>query len=117
LSTHTEPGKSAVKKWKSTNCPQDILTQVIIVCYFALTTLSTVGYGDYFPISINEIIIGILYMLIGIVCFSQIMGSFIEIISGYDNKSDDESSGSDLNNWTLLLTRFASKPLPSVLIN
>jgi len=70
LSTYAEPGKSAVKKWKGENCPQDIFTQVIIVCYFALTTLSTVGYGDYFPISINEIIIGILYMLIGIVCFS-----------------------------------------------
>lgn len=66
--------------WHDRNCDNDVLTQVIIVCYFALTTLSTVGYGDYFPISINEILIGIGYMLIGIVCFSQIMGSFIEII-------------------------------------
>jgi hypothetical protein len=68
------------KTWHDLNCDNDVLTQVIIVCYFALTTLSTVGYGDYYPISINEILIGIGYMLIGIVCFSQIMGSFIEII-------------------------------------
>lgn len=103
--------------WKEENCPSDVLTLVIIVCYFALTTLSTVGYGDYFPISINEILIGIAYMLIGIVCFSQIMGSFIEIIQNYDQRMGNESNGSDLNNWTLLLTRFATKPLPPTLIN
>lgn len=61
-------------------CHQNTFTQAIIVCYYALTTLSTVGYGDYFPISINEMILGILFMLVGIVFFSQIMGSFIEII-------------------------------------
>lgn len=104
-------------EWKAKNCPPDVLTQVIIVCYFALTTLSTVGYGDYYPISINEILIGIGYMLIGIVCFSQIMGSFIEIIQNYDQRMGNDSNGSDLNNWTLLLTRFASKPLNPVLIN
>ena len=27
-----------------------MFTQLIIVCYFSLTTLSTVGYGDLFPI-------------------------------------------------------------------
>lgn len=76
------------------------------------------GYGDYYPISINEILVGIGYMLIGIVCFSQIMGSFIEIIQNYNQSMDNESNGSDLNNWTLLLTRFhASKPFSPVLIN
>lgn len=54
------------------------------MCYYALTTLSTVGYGDYFPISVNEMIVGILFMLVGIVSFSGIMGSFMEIIENYD---------------------------------
>lgn len=90
---------------------------MIIVCYFALTTLSTIGYGDYYPISINEMIIGMIYMLVGIVCFSQIMGSFIEIIQNYDNRIDNNDDGSDLNNWTLLLNRLGNKPLSSNLIN
>lgn len=72
------------KKWRENlekgKCTQNTYTQAIIVCYFALTTLSTVGYGDYFPVSIAEMIVGILFMLVGIVFFSQIMGSFIEII-------------------------------------
>jgi hypothetical protein len=30
---------------------QRYYTQLITICYFALTTLSTVGYGDMYPIS------------------------------------------------------------------
>ena len=69
------------------------------MCYFALTTLSTVGYGDYFPISINEMFLGILFMLVGIVFFSQIMGSFIEIILEYDQRMGNEEKGGGLNSW------------------
>lgn len=60
------------------------------MCYYALTTLSTVGYGDYFPISVNEMIVGILFMLVGIVSFSGIMGSFMEIIENYDQRMGGE---------------------------
>jgi hypothetical protein len=49
---------------------------MVIVSYFALTTLSTVGYGDYYPISTNEMIIAIFFMLGGIAFFSYIMNSF-----------------------------------------
>lgn len=58
--------------------------KVIVSCYFALTTLSTVGYGDYYPISNLERIIAIFIMLCGVAFFSYIMGSFIAIISNYD---------------------------------
>lgn len=58
--------------------------RVIVSCYFALTTLSTVGYGDYYPISNGERIYSILIMLAGVAFFSYIMGSFIAIISNYD---------------------------------
>ena len=73
----------AEKVWEDNNC-QDVFTQVIIVCYFALTTLSTVGYGDLYPVSMREMLLGICFMLIGIVFFSKIMGNFIEIIQEYD---------------------------------
>ena len=56
--------------WKSENCQQDYTTQGIIACYYALTTLSTVGYGDYYPISIREMLVGIVFILFGIVFFS-----------------------------------------------
>jgi hypothetical protein len=72
--------KCSDEEWIKENCKESFMTQAIVVCYFALTTLSTIGYGDYYPISRNEKMVGIIFMLVGIVFFSQIMGSFIEII-------------------------------------
>ena len=93
-------------------------TKIIISCYFALTTLSTVGYGDLYPISEAEMLVGILVMMIGIVFFSHIMGSFIEIISNYDKRMGSVDRGTELHNWMTLLTRFTNnKPLPKNLMN
>jgi hypothetical protein len=62
-------------------------------------------------------LVGILFMLVGIVFFSQIMGSFIEIIQNYDSRMGNNDKGSDLNSWMTRLTRFTDKPLPKSLIN
>lgn len=87
-------------------------------CYFALTTLSTVGYGDLYPVSTLEMIFGIFIMLCGVAFFSFIMSSFIEIISNYDKKMGAIDKGTELHNWMTLLTRFTNnKPLPKTLIN
>ena len=82
--------------------------RLIISCYYALTTLSTVGYGDYFPISNYERLIAIIIMIMGVAFFSYIMGNFIEIISNYEKKMGEEfiSKNSDLYEYILLLTRF-----------
>jgi hypothetical protein len=90
---------------------------VIIVCYYALTTLSTVGYGDYYPISRNEKVVGCILMLVGITFFAQIIGSFIEIIQSYDQSMGNEEMGSSLNSWMTLLSRFTDKPLSKALVN
>ncbi|CDW87085.1 cation channel family protein [Stylonychia lemnae] len=90
--------------------------QLIVSCYFALTTLATVGYGDYYPISNLERIIAVFIMLCGVAFFSYIMGSFIEIISNYEKKMGVIDKGTDLHNWMTLLTRFTNnKPLPKSL--
>ncbi|CDW72458.1 cation channel family protein [Stylonychia lemnae] len=97
--------------------PEDY-DRLIISCYFALTTLSTVGYGDLVPQTQVEMIFGILVMLCGVGFFSYIMSSFIEIISNYDKKMGAVDKGTELHNWMTLLTRFTNnKPLPKSLIN
>ena len=105
------------KDWLEENCGIRLQTQVIIVCYYALTTLSTVGYGDYYPISRNEKIVGCILMLVGITFFAQIIGSFIEIIQSYDQSMGNEEMGSSLNSWMTLLSRFTDKPLSKALVN
>jgi Na+/H+-translocating membrane pyrophosphatase len=89
---------------------------LIVSCYYALTTLATVGYGDFYPISNMERIVAVFIMLCGVAFFSYIMGSFIEIISNYEKKMGVIDKGTELHNWMTLLTRFTgNKPLPKSL--
>jgi len=53
---------------------------LIIVIYFAFTTLSTVGFGDFNPKSPSERLITVGILLIGVALFSYIMGQFIDIL-------------------------------------
>lgn len=76
----------------------DVGTKVLTACYFALTTLSTIGYGDIAPVSQREIFLGMILMLVGIIFFSQIMNSFISIIvNAEESLNADKSDGSELN--------------------
>ena len=90
--------------------------QLIVSCYYALTTLSTVGYGDYYPVSNNERILAVLIMLGGVAFFSYIMGNFVEIISNYEKKMGVVDKSGDLHNWLHQLTRFTNnQPIPKKL--
>ena len=89
--------------------------KMITSCYFSITTLSTVGYGDLSPRSNAEMVLGIFIMLGGVAFFSYIMGSFIEIISTFNQNLGNEEQTFDLHNWMTLLTRFRDKPLPNSL--
>ena len=78
----------------------------LVVClYFILTTLSTVGYGDFFPVATVEKIIGSIIMFCGVIYFSLLMGKFIDIVLSCkdNNMSENEKQ---LNKWMLLLRRF-----------
>ena len=55
----------------------------IIVTYFAFTTLSTVGFGDFYPVSEVERLVGAFLLLFGVAIFSLFMGVFIEMIDKY----------------------------------
>jgi len=90
--------------------------QLTVSCYYALTTLSTVGYGDFYPVSNNERILAVLIMLGGVAFFSYIMGNFVEIISNYEKKMGVVDKSGDLHNWLHLLTRFTNnQPIPKKL--
>ena len=92
--------------------------KLIVSCYFTLTTLSTVGYGDFYPQSTLERIVGIIVLLLGVAFFSYTMGTFIEIITNYDQKMGVIDRGTDLHNWMTILSRYTNnKPLPRKLIN
>jgi len=51
--------------------------------YFAFTSLSTVGFGDYVPRSNLERAVGAFMLLSGVAIFSYIMGNFIQILNNF----------------------------------
>jgi potassium voltage-gated channel Eag-related subfamily H protein 8 len=68
--------------------------------------LSTVGYGDFYPISNLEMISAVVIMMSGVAFFSYIMGNFIEIISTYQSKMGSPDEMPTLNKWITSLERF-----------
>ena len=93
--------------------PEDRLVKV---WYWAITTLSTVGFGDIFPITYQERSVGCLVLIIGVCVFGFIMGEFIEILMNYKGLWK-EGSHIDLSKWINLLQRFNnSVPLKKELI-
>jgi hypothetical protein len=93
-------------------------TQLLRSSYYALTTLSTVGYGDYFPITNNERVFAVMIMLGGVAFFSYIMGNFIEILTNYEKKMGVSDKSGALTEWMQKLTRFTNnQPLAPYLVN
>lgn len=80
--------------------------------YFAFTTLSTVGFGDYHPKSEIERIITTFILLCGVACFSYIMGQFIEILMNFQQVTADNEDSENLSKWLSLLAHFnKNRPL------
>jgi hypothetical protein len=73
---------------------------LIVYIYYAFTSLTTVGFGDFNPRSDFERLYIAFGLLFGVAIFSFIMGEFIAMISNLDQY--DASAGGDGNE----LTRF-----------
>ena len=70
--------------------------------YYALTTLSTIGYGDFLPKSTSEKMVVCLIMMSGVTVFSYIMGCLMNILIPGDAKKDSK----ELAKWIALLSKF-----------
>ena len=96
-------------KMKDMTPPQ----QLIVVVYFTFTTLSTVGFGDYHPKSEIERIVTTVILLVGVACFSYIMGQFIDILMNLQTVTADNEDSENLSKWLGLLAHFnKNSPLP-----
>jgi len=87
--------------------------RLIIVVYFAFTTLSTVGFGDFNPKHEAERIMTTFILLVGVAVFSYIMGQFIEILMNLQTVTADNEDSENLSKWLGLLAHFnKNRPLP-----
>lgn len=89
---------------------------LVKVWYYGLTTLTTIGYGDFSPVSYHEKLIVAVILMIAVGVFSIIMSHFLAIL---EKRNDQEQTGEgkDLSKWVALLTKFnAQQPLAKKLI-
>ena len=56
---------------------QEMFRKSLISLYFAFTSLSTVGFGDFYPINDHERLVGAFVLLGGVAAFSYILGELI----------------------------------------
>jgi potassium voltage-gated channel Eag-related subfamily H protein 8 len=73
--------------------------QFLRTLYFILTTVSTVGYGDYLPKNTSEYAVVALIMLTGVAFFAYVMGLFNTTIAEYDELTSGDDELSSLNIW------------------
>ena len=66
--------------------------------YFMLTTITTIGYGDFLPKNIYEMAFISITMLFGVTVFGYILGSFNSAITFFTDISSEDSIGR-LNSW------------------
>lgn len=86
---------------------------MIAVVYFAFTTLSSCGYGDYRAESDLERILTSFIILFGVVIFSFIMGNFIEMLVEFKIVTAENEDNSNLSKWFGLIARFnKGRPMP-----
>lgn len=79
---------------------------IILVTYFAVTSLSTVGFGDYHPRGNTERVVTALILLFGVAIFSYIMGIFIEILDQISQFNEGLDDGDNLSKFFGILRKF-----------
>jgi hypothetical protein len=68
--------------------------------------LTTIGLGDYYPLSDTERVLGIGLFLIGSVVFSMLMGVFIEVLNKFLNLDIEFDDSEHLNFFAQVLIKF-----------
>lgn len=82
--------------------------------YFMLTTIATIGYGDYLPRNIYEMSFLIVIMLFGVTLFAFVSGSVNTAVAFYSDLYSGEDFIGDLNTWLNSIEELQG-PIPKTL--
>jgi hypothetical protein len=74
--------------------------------YYAFTSLSTVGFGDFHPRSNVERVFVALMLLFGVAIFSYIMGNFIQILNQIKCLNSTFDDGDNLSKFFGLIKNY-----------
>ena len=74
--------------------------------YFMMTSLSTVGFGDYYPTNNFERIFGSLILLAGVAVFSYIMSKLATMIINFNLMTGESEENNTIDGFFTLLKKF-----------
>ena len=87
-----------------------------VILYFTVTSLSTVGFGDYYPITDPERILCSFMLLFGVASFSYTMAQLTDALQSTVD-SFGEYDGNNLDSFfTLLKYLNESEPIDKQLV-
>ena len=58
--------------------------------WWVLVTISTVGYGDYFPVTLNGRIVAVFVIIAGVAVFGTLSGFLAKLFSGQDQAAQED---------------------------
>ena len=80
--------------------------QSIAILYYAFTTLTTIGLGDYCPKSNAERMMIAIYMFGGVAIFSKISGDFLSMLSSINLLNQMYEDSQQLQKFFTTLQKF-----------
>ena len=83
-----------------------IQESVILVMYFAFTSLSTVGFGDFHPKNSFERLWIALILLFGVATFSYVLGEFLDIVNKFTEFDREYEEAYQLDKFFGTLQKF-----------
>lgn len=78
----------------------------VVAMYYALTSLSTCGFGDFFPVTDFERLVCSLMLLSGVSVFSYVLGELKFMMSNLKNVTGEIDEKEKLEMFFLLLEKF-----------
>lgn len=79
---------------------------MIISVYFAFTSLSTVGFGDYHPRTNSERIFCTIILLFGVIIFTLVMENFAYVLYSFNTIRADFDDSQNLTKFFGTIRRF-----------
>jgi hypothetical protein len=64
------------------NAPDANIVSIPLALWYSLTTLTTVGYGDYYPVTVAGRILGAVFQLMSVGILAVLIGAFVSMLRG-----------------------------------